>query len=111
MLNFENRLIHKPLEIANTLAQSMSDIASSKNRSENFIKFKNENDQIFDFDLPNDAIYNTPITLREILAVLNHCSNSATEEDQIHYFMIKNLFFMNLEYIRFFITLFFLNIY
>merc|ERR1712243_409145 len=46
MLNFENKLIHKPLEIANTLAQSMSDIASSKNRSENFIKFKNENDQI-----------------------------------------------------------------
>ena len=107
MLNFENKLIHKPLEIANTLAQSMSDIASSKNRSENFIKFKNENDQIFDFDLPNHAIYNTPITLREILAVLSRCSNSATGEDQIHYFMIKNLSSLNLEYIKSFYNIIF----
>ena len=98
MLNFENKLIHKPIEIANTLAKSMSDIASSKNRSENFIKFKNK--KTFNFDHPNYNFYNAPIIMKEIKFVLNHCKNSATGEDQIHYFMIKNLSDLNLEYIR-----------
>ena len=90
-------MIHKPNEIANTLAQSMSDIASFKNRSENFIKFKNENEKSFNFDTPNYDFYNVPITLKEIKFVLNHCKNSATAEDLIHYHMIKNLSDINLE--------------
>ena len=107
MLNFKNNLIHKPSEIANTLAESMSDIASSKNRSENFIKFKNENENFFDFNQSNFALYNAPITMKEINFVLNHCSNSATGEDQIHYHMIKNLNQLNLEYIKSFYNIIF----
>ena len=41
-----------------------------------------------------------PITLKEIKYVLNHCKNSATGEDLIHYHMIKNLSDINLEYIK-----------
>ena len=109
MLNFENKLVHKPYEIANTLAKSMSDIASSKNRSENFIKFKNENEKDFNFNFPNHDFYNIPITLKEIKFVLNHCKNSATGEDLIHYHMIKNLSDINLEYIRSFYNVIFLK--
>ena len=108
-LNFDNKLIHKPNEIANTLAQSMSNIASFKNRSENFIKFKNENEKNFNFDTPNYDFYNVPITLKEIKFVLNHCKNSATGEDQIHYHMIKNLSDINLEYIKSFYNVIFLK--
>ena len=107
MLKSGNTLIDKPFEIANTLAKSMSDIASSKNRTENFIRYKNENEKHFSFNQPNHAPYNVPITKKEILDVLNHCSNSATGEDQIHYHMIKNLTDPNLEYIRNFYNIIF----
>ena len=109
MLKSENNLIDKPFEIANTLAKSMSDIASSKNRTENFIKYKNENLKQFNFNQQNSAPYNVPITKKEIINVLNHCSNSATGEDQVHYYMIKNLTEQNLEYIRNFYNVIFLK--
>ena len=109
MLKSGNILVDTPFEIANTLAKSMSDIASSKNRTENFIKYKNENKKYFNFNRPNYASYNTPITKKEITEVLNHCSNSATGDDQVHYHMIKNLTDQNLEYIQSFYNIIFLE--
>lgn len=109
MLKSGNNLVDKPFEIANTLAKSMSDISSFKNKSENFIKFKNKNNKHFNFNKPNSASYNTPITMKEIHEVLNHCSNSATGEDQIHYHMINNLTENNLEYICRFYNIIFQN--
>ena len=109
ILKMEDNVIDKPFEIANTLAKSMSEIANFKNRSENFIKFKNENNKTFNFDKPNHAPYNVPITKKEILNVLKHCRNSATGDDKVHYYMLKNLSDHNQEYIRTFYNIIFLK--
>ena len=83
ILKVGNSVIDKPFEIANNLAKSMSDIASTKNRSENFVKYKNENTKTFNFDQSNHASYNVPISKKEIIDVLNHCGNSATGDDKV----------------------------
>ena len=51
LLNYENKIINKPEEIANILVKSMSNVSSFKNRSENFIRHKNNIQKVFDLIL------------------------------------------------------------
>ena len=57
------------------------------------------------------ASYNVPITKREILTVLDHCKNSATGDDKVHYFMLKHLSDINLDYLKKFYNIIFLKHY
>ena len=67
LLNYENKIINKPEEIANVLVESMSNVSSFKNRSENFIRHKNNIKKTFNFNLNRNEEYNSPITMKEIL--------------------------------------------
>ena len=100
LLNYENKIINKPEEIANILVKSMSNVSSFKNRSENFIRHKNNTEKSFDFNTNENKEYNSPITIKEILFTLKNLKDTATGDDQIHYFMIKNLPSQSLEYLK-----------
>ena len=101
LLNYENKIITKPEEISNVLVKSMSNVSSFKNRSENFIRHKNSIKKTFNFNLSNkNEDYNSPITMKEILDTLKNVKDSATGDDQIHYFMLKNLPTQSLEFLK-----------
>ena len=101
LLNHENKIINKPDEIANVLVKSMSNASNFKNRSENFIRHKNNIKKTFNFNLNNkNEEYNSPITMKEILDTLKNVKDSATGDDQIHYFMLKNLPTQSLEFLK-----------
>ena len=109
LLNYENKIINKPEEIANILVRSMSNVSSFKNRSENFIRHKNNIQKVFDFNTNENKEYNSPITIKEILFTLKNLRDTATGDDQIHYFMIKNLSLQSLEYLKKFYNIIFLK--
>ena len=109
LLNFENKIISKPEEIANVLVQSMSNVSSFKNRSENFIRHKNSIKKTFNFNTNLNKEYNSPITMKEILDTLKNLKDSATGDDQIHYFMIKHLPIQSLQYLKKFYNIIFLK--
>ena len=109
LLNYENKIINKPEEIANILVKSMSNVSSFKNRSENFIRHKNNIQKVFDFNTNENKEYNSPITVKEILFTLKNLRDTATGDDQIHYFMIKNLSLQSLEYLKKFYNIIFLK--
>ena len=100
LLNYENKIITKPEEISNVLVKSMSNVSSFKNRSENFIRHKNNITKTFNFNLNQNEEYNSPITMKEILDTLKNVKDSATGDDQIHYFMIKYLPTQSLEFLK-----------
>ena len=72
LLNYENKIINKPEEIANVLVESMSNVSSFKNRSENFIRHKNNIKKTFNFNHNLNEEYNSPITMKEILDTLKN---------------------------------------
>ena len=109
MLKVDNNVIDGSKDIANTLAKNMSDISSFKNRSENFVKHKNENKIDVDFFSEEVKDYNFSITIRELSDVIKNSGNTATGTDKVHYLMLKNLTHPNLEYIRSFYNIIFLK--
>ena len=108
-LKIENKTVDQPKEIANAFAKSLSNVSSFKKKSENFIKHKNDNEKEIKFDSQIYEAYNSPITFHEIRDILQNCKDSATGEDQVHYFMLKNLSDDNLMYIKHFFNLIFLK--
>ena len=109
LLNYENKIINKPEEIANILVRSMSNVSSFKNRSENFIRHKNNIQKVFDFNTNENKEYNSPITIKEILFTLKNLRHTVTGNEEIHYFMIKNLSLQSLEYLKKFYNIIFLK--
>ena len=108
-LKINDNIVDDPKEIANALAKSLSNVSSFKKKSENFIKHKNDTEKEINFDSQIYEAYNSPISFHEIRDILQNSNDSATGEDEVHYFMLKNLSDDNLMYIKHFFNLIFLK--
>ena len=77
-------------DIADTLAESFSEISSNKHYASKFQSHKaNTERQTLKFNSHNMETYNTPFSIDELLDALSSSNNSAVGPDDIHYQMLK----------------------
>jgi len=79
-------------DIADTLAESFSEISSDKHCSSKFQSHKaNAERQTLKFNSHNIETYNTPFSIDDLLDALSSSNDSAVGPDDIHYQMLKHL--------------------
>jgi len=89
---FWYRLTRAVADIADTLAESFSEISSNKHYSSKFQSHNaNAERQTLKFNSHNMETYNTPFSIDELLDALSSSNNSAVGPDDIHYQMLKHL--------------------
>lgn len=108
-LKIENKVVLDKKEIVNGLAKNMAHISSFEGRNKGFLDFKKSHTEEINFSHSDYKEYNTPITKRELVASIELCNMSAMGEDNIHYYMLKNLSDRGIKYIRDFFNLIYLK--
>ena len=84
--------IETPLDIANTIAATVSHNSSSGHYSERFRRFKaHQERRPVDFYSDNSETYNLPFTLTELKTAIHKAHDSAAGPDNVHYQMLKHL--------------------
>ena len=79
-------------DIADTLAESFSEISSNKHYSSKFLSYKAHGErQTLKFNSHNLETYNTPFSIGELQDALSSSNASAVGPDDIHYQMLKHL--------------------
>jgi len=79
-------------DIADTLAESFSEISSNKHYSSKFQSHKAHAErQTLKFNAHNMETYNTPFSIDESLDALSSSNDFAVGPDDIHYQMLKHL--------------------
>ena len=79
-------------DIADTLAESFSEISSNKHYSSKFQSYKAHAErQTLKFNSHNLETYNTPFSIDELQHALSSSNDSAVGPDDIHYQMLKHL--------------------
>ena len=79
-------------DIADTLAESFSEISSNKHYSSKFQSHKAHAErQTLKFNSHDMETYNTPFSIDELLDALSSSNNSAVGTDDIHYQTLKHL--------------------
>jgi len=79
-------------DIANTLAESFSEISSNKHYSSKFQSHQAYAEhQNLKFNSHNTETYNIPFCIDELLDALSNSKDSAVGPDDIHYQMLKHL--------------------
>jgi len=79
-------------DIADTLAESFSEISSHKHYSSKFLSHKAHGErQTLKFSSHNMETYNTPFSIDELLDALSSSNDSAVGPGDIHYQMLKHL--------------------
>ena len=79
-------------DIADTLAESFSEISSNKHYSSKFQSHKAHAErQTLKFNSHNMETYNTPFSIDELLDALSSSNDSAVGPDDIRYQMLKHL--------------------
>ena len=79
-------------DIADTLAESFSEISSNKHYSSKFQSHKAHAErQTLKFNSHNMETYNTPFSIDESLDALSSSNDFAVGPDDIHYQMLKHL--------------------
>ena len=80
------------MDIANWLAQEISQNSSSNNYCTEFQKYQvTAEKEHQDFDTDNLENYNVPFTIRELHDALKKSHDTATGPDKIHYQLLKHL--------------------
>jgi len=79
-------------DIADTMAESFSEISSNKHYSSKFQSHKaNTERQTLTFNSHNMETYNTPLSIDELLDALSSSNDSAVGPHDIHYQMLSSL--------------------
>jgi len=79
-------------DVADTLAESFSEISSNKHYSSKFQSHKAHAErQTLKFNSHNIETYNTPFSIHELLDALSISNDSAVGPDDIHYQILKHL--------------------
>ena len=91
-LQVSDKEITAVADIADTLADSFSEISSNKHYSPKFQLHKAQAErQTLKFNSHNMESYNTPFSIDELLDALSNSNDSAAGPDDIHYQMLKHL--------------------
>jgi len=84
--------IEQPVEIANSIASTISYNSSSGHYSERFRRFKaHQEKRPIDFSSDNSEPYNLPFSRSELHSALKKAHDSAAGPDNIHYQMLKHM--------------------
>ena len=91
-LNVNNVDITKNVDIANTLAESISKHSSSDNYTNKFKQIKNRVEKKpLNFKTNNNESYNSLFTIKELKESLNRAHDTASGPDDIHYQILKHM--------------------
>ena len=91
-LQVRDKEITAVADIADTLAESFSEISSNKHYSSKFQSHKAHAErQILKFNSHTMETYNTPFSIDELLDALSSSNDSTVGPDDIHYQMLKHL--------------------
>ena len=91
-LEKNGNMITNTKDIANTLAETISEHSSSKNYTNTFQRHKHQIEQRpLNFNFNNNERYNNPFTLRELEDSLHKSHDTAAGPDNIHYQILKHM--------------------
>ena len=91
-LKTANSTASTPLEISNTLADTISKNSSSSHYSKKFQIYKKHQERsALNFSSDNSEYYNSPFTLIELRDALANSKDTAVGPDDIHYQILKHL--------------------
>ena len=99
IINRKNEIVDQKGDIANELGKNFQNISSSRNSSDAFKKYREENNQHIDLSTDSPQEYNIAIKLKEFKNILATSGDTAPGIDGIPYKMIKRLSDDSLKYI------------